>query len=104
MSDRKRVLICGVLFGYGGLEGHFLDLGRLLVENGAEVTFATRVANPDVLRMPVWREAPFNVLTTPFIQRGGRFSTAWAMRLDMVCGVSRTILEANWICSRRPRR
>jgi len=79
LPDRKRVLICGVLFGYGGLEGHFLDLGRLLVENGAEVTFATRVANPDILKMPVWRAAPFKVLTTPFIQRGGRFSTAWAM-------------------------
>jgi glycosyltransferase involved in cell wall biosynthesis len=68
-----------VIFGYGGLEGHFLDLGRLLVENGAEVTFATRVANPTVLNMPVWREAPFQVLTTPFINGGGRFSTAWAM-------------------------
>jgi hypothetical protein len=49
------------------------------VENDAEVTFATLVANPDVLKMPVWREAPFKVLTTPFIQRGGRFSTVWAM-------------------------
>jgi hypothetical protein len=29
------------------------------VENDAEVTFATLVANPDVLKMPVWREAPF---------------------------------------------
>jgi hypothetical protein len=42
------VLICGVIFGYGGLENHFLDLGKLLVENDAEVTFATRVANQDV--------------------------------------------------------
>jgi len=73
------VLICGTIFGYGGLEGHFLDLGKLLLENGAEVTFATRVANPDVLKMPVWRDAPFKVLTTPFIRRGGRFSTAWAL-------------------------
>ena len=48
MSDHKRVLICGVIFGYGGLENHFLDLGKLLVENDAEVTFATRVANQDV--------------------------------------------------------
>ena len=72
MSDHKRVLICGVIFGYGGLENHFLDLGKLLVENDAEVTFATRVANPEVLNMPVWRECRSKVLTTPFIQRGGR--------------------------------
>jgi len=56
-----------VIFGYGGLQDHFLDLGKLLVENGAEVTFATRLANPEVLKMPVWREAPFKVLTTQFI-------------------------------------
>jgi glycosyltransferase involved in cell wall biosynthesis len=79
LSDRKKVLICGVIFGYGGLEGHFLDLGRLLVENGAEVTFAARVANPQILKTPVWRDAPFKVLTTPFIHRGGRYSTAWAL-------------------------
>jgi hypothetical protein len=69
LSDHKKVLIFGVIFGYGGLECHFLDLDKLLVENDAEVTFATRVANPDVLKMPVWREAPFKVLTTPNSKR-----------------------------------
>lgn len=73
------MLICGVLIGYGGIEAHLLDLGKLLLENGAEVTFVTRFANPDVLDLRVWREAPFKVLKTPFIQQGGRFSTAWAM-------------------------
>lgn len=28
--------------------------------------------------MPVWRDAPFQVLATPFINRGGRLSTVWA--------------------------
>jgi hypothetical protein len=37
-----------------------------------KVTFATRVANSELLNMPVWREAPFKVLTTRFIQRGAR--------------------------------
>ena len=40
------------------------------LQNDAEVTFATRIANPDVLKMSVWREAPFKLLTALFILRG----------------------------------
>jgi hypothetical protein len=28
LSDHKKVLICGVILTYDGLEGHFLDLGN----------------------------------------------------------------------------
>ena len=76
----RRILINAQLYGAGGVETHLLNLSRLLVERGAEVTVASRIANPQTPLIRQRREIPVRLLTTPFARdvRYFRLSTAWA--------------------------
>jgi len=74
----KRVLICSQFLTVGGVETHIVNLCRLLVENGAEVTVVTRVVHPRVPAVDELRSLPVRFLATPF-RHGGRASTLWAM-------------------------
>jgi len=77
---RKRILVTARLYGAGGIETHLLNLSRLLVERGAEVTLVTRFANPQTPLVRVHREIPIRIFDTPFARdlRWFRLSTAWA--------------------------
>jgi len=77
----KRILINAPFYGAGGVESHLLNLCRLLVERGAEVTVAARIANPETPLLRLRREIPIRLLSTPFARdlRRLRFSTAWAL-------------------------
>lgn len=75
----KRILICSSVWMVGGLEIHNVNLSRLLVANGAEVTFVTRYAVPGSPAIDRLREVPVRFLTTPFAHRTSHLSTAWAM-------------------------
>jgi glycosyltransferase involved in cell wall biosynthesis len=84
IQPRKRILIATHLVSPpGGVEMHVLNLCRLLVEHGAEVTLATRFAKRDVPVIQQRRSIPIHWLSTPFYEiqnpRWRRFSTAWAM-------------------------
>ncbi|MFI5089787.1 MAG: glycosyltransferase family 4 protein [Terriglobales bacterium] len=74
-------MINAPLYGAGGVETHLLNLCRLLVERGAEVTVAARIANPETPLVRLRRHIPIRLLTTPFARdlRRFRFSTAWAV-------------------------
>lgn len=75
----KRILICSSVWMVGGLEIHNVNLSRLLVSAGAEVTLVTRYAvsgSPAIDRL---RAVPVRFLTTPFANRTSHLSTAWAM-------------------------
>jgi glycosyltransferase involved in cell wall biosynthesis len=63
----------------GGLEVHNVNLCRLLVANGAEVTFVTRYAVPGSPAIDRLRGIPVRLLATPFAHRASRLSTVWAM-------------------------
>ncbi len=75
----KRILICSSVWMVGGLEIHNVNLSRLLVSNGAEVTFVTRYALPGSPAIDRLRGVPVHFLTTPFANRTSHLSTAWAM-------------------------
>ena len=79
--NAKRILITARLYGAGGIETHLLNLSRLLVERGAEVTLVTRFANPQTPLLQMQRDIPIRVLATPFARdlRWFRLSTLWAM-------------------------
>jgi len=79
-GNPKRILINAQLYGAGGVETHLLNLSRLLVERGAEVTVAARIANPETPLIRERREIPVRLLTTPFARHARRFrlSTAWS--------------------------
>ena len=77
-SHRKRVLVCSNFLCVGGVETHIVNLCRLLVQNGAEVTVVSRVAHPGVPAVDELRLMPVRFLATPF-HHGGRASTLWAM-------------------------
>ncbi|MGO9209646.1 MAG: glycosyltransferase family 4 protein [Terriglobales bacterium] len=79
-AGSKRILVTAQLYGAGGVETHLLNLCRLLVERGAEVTVAARIANPETPLIRQRREIPIRLLATPFARdlRRFRFSTAWA--------------------------
>ena len=78
---RKRILITARFYGAGGIETHLLNLSRLLVERGAEVTIVTRFASPATPLVKLHREIPVRLLDTPFAHdlRWFRLSTVWAM-------------------------
>jgi len=80
-SARKRILIAARLYGAGGIETHLLNLSRLLVGRGAEVTLVARLADPRTPLVQVHREIPIRILDTPFAHdwRWFRLSTAWAL-------------------------
>ena len=92
VSQGKCVLINAQLYGAGGVETHLLNLARLLVERGAEVTVAARIANPETPLVRLRREIPIRLLTTPFAHdpRRLRLSTAWA------CAVWQFGLRSGW--------
>jgi len=77
----KRILITARLYGAGGIETHLLNLSRLLVGRGAEVTVVARLADPRTPLVQVHREIPIRIFATPFARdwRWFRLSTAWAM-------------------------
>ena len=77
----KRILMTARMYGAGGIETHFLNLSRLLVERGAEVTLVVRLADPQTPLVQMHREIPLRILDTPFARhwRWFRLSTAWAM-------------------------
>ena len=79
--EGKRILMTARLCGAGGVETHLLNLSRLLVEHGAEVTLVTRFGNPETPLMRTYREIPIDLRDTPFARdlRQLRLSTAWAM-------------------------
>src|ERR1039458_2657982 len=84
IQPRKRVLVATHLVSPpGGVEMHVLNICRLLVEHGAEVTLATRFAKRDVPVIQQRRSIPIHWLSTPFCEiqnpHWRRFSTAWAM-------------------------
>jgi len=81
MSTRRRVLITARLYGAGGVETHLVNLCRVLVEHGAEVTLVTRVARPEAPLVQLAGEIPTRLITTPFAGdlRWFRLSTAWAL-------------------------
>jgi glycosyltransferase involved in cell wall biosynthesis len=84
----KRILICSSVWMVGGLEIHNVNLSRLLVANGAEVTFVTRYAVPGSPAIDRLRDVPVRFLTTPFAKRTSHLSTAWAMAVwpQQLCG------------------
>ena len=75
------ILITARLYGAGGIETHLLNLCRLLVDSGAEVTFVTRVARPETPLVQLAREIPIRLISTPFANdlRWFRLSTVWAL-------------------------
>jgi glycosyltransferase involved in cell wall biosynthesis len=75
----QRILICSSVWMVGGLEIHNVNLSRLLVANGADVTFVTRYAVPGSPAIDRLRAVPVRFLTTPFANRTSHLSTAWAM-------------------------
>ncbi len=80
-NGRNRILINAALYGAGGVETHLLNLCRLLVERGAEVTVAARIANRETPLIRQRHEIPIRLVATPFARnlRRFRFSTAWAL-------------------------
>jgi len=72
------VLICSQFLTVGGVETHIVNLCRLLVQKGADVTVVSRVAHPGVPALDDLRSLPLRFLATPF-RHGGRASTLWAM-------------------------
>jgi glycosyltransferase involved in cell wall biosynthesis len=80
---RKRILITARLYGAGGIETHLLNLSRMLVGRGAEITLVTRFANPETPLVRASREIPVQIFDTPFARdlRWFRLSTAWAMTI-----------------------
>jgi glycosyltransferase involved in cell wall biosynthesis len=78
---RRHILITARLYGAGGIETHLLNLCRLLVDNGAEVTFVTRLARPETPLVQLAREIPIRLISTPFANdlRWFRLSTVWAL-------------------------
>src|SRR5215471_18796066 len=80
MVPRRKVLITARLYGAGGVETHLLNLCRLLVEHGAEVTLVTRYANPTAPLVQFAHEIPVRLITTPFAENLSwfRLSTGWA--------------------------
>jgi glycosyltransferase involved in cell wall biosynthesis len=83
MRAGKRVLINNRFVAAGGVESHLLNLCRMLVSRGAEVTVVSRVATSAAPLVRLHREIPVRFLTTPFAgnARWLRLSTAWAMAL-----------------------
>lgn len=81
MINRRRVLVTARLYGAGGIETHLLNLCRLLVQNGAQVTLATRYASKTVPLVRTAQDIPLRLIATPFSQnlKWFRFSTAWAL-------------------------
>lgn len=79
--EHKRILITARLYGAGGVETHLLNLCRLLVQQGAEVTLVSRVAQPTTPLVQVHQQIPLRLLTTPFAAdlRWFRLSTMWAI-------------------------
>lgn len=75
----KRILICSSVWMVGGIEIHNVNLSRLLVSAGAEVTFVTRYAVPGSPAIDRLRAVPVRFLATPFANRTSHLSTAWAM-------------------------
>ena len=63
---RKRILVTALLYGAGGIETHLLNLSRMLVERGAEITLVTRFANPETPLVRASREIPIRIFDTPF--------------------------------------
>ena len=80
---RKRVLINARLYGAGGSETHLLNLCRLLVQHGAEVTVVSRFARPETPLVQRRHEIPVRLVTTPFARQLSlfRLSTGWAMAM-----------------------
>src|SRR5437868_3616728 len=78
-KSQRRVLVSARLQDVGGVEIHVLNLCRWLVEQSAEVTFASRFvqrrARPIVEEL---RRNSVAVVTTPFAEQGDRRSTLWA--------------------------
>jgi len=77
----KRILISARLYAAAGIETHLLNLCRLLVREGANVTLACRIAHRDVPLVQAHREIGVRLIQTPFA-RNARFfkaSTAWAL-------------------------
>lgn len=77
----KRVLITARLYGAGGVETHLLNLCRLLVRNGAEITVVSRYAMGNVPLVRLAHDIPVRLITTPFAKnlKWFRLSTAWAL-------------------------
>jgi glycosyltransferase involved in cell wall biosynthesis len=77
---KPRILISARLYGPAGIETHLLNLCRLLVREGAEVTLACRIARKDVPLVQLHRELGVHLVRTPFANnvRLFRASTAWA--------------------------
>jgi glycosyltransferase involved in cell wall biosynthesis len=77
----KRVLITARLNGAGGVETHLLNLCRLLIQHGADVTLVSRCVNPETPLMRLRQEIPIRFISTPFAHdlRWFRLSTAWAL-------------------------
>ena len=78
---KKRVIIAAHLHGPGGVETHLLQLSRLLVQHGAEVTVVARTARSAIPLVEKHREIPIRLVTTPFSWSGRfpRACMAWAM-------------------------
>lgn len=78
---KHRILINARLNCAGGVETHLLNLCRLLVAHGAEVTLVSRCVNPETPLVRLRREIPIRFISTPFAQdlRLFRLSTAWAL-------------------------
>jgi glycosyltransferase involved in cell wall biosynthesis len=77
----KRVLLTARLYGAGGIETHILKLSQLLVENGVQVTVASRFARPDTPLVEMRKRIPIQLVSTPFAGslKWFRASTAWAL-------------------------
>ncbi len=78
---KKRILISANLYGAGGRETHLLKLCEALVDRGAEVTVACRVAARTTPLLDRAASIPVRVVSTPFAAnpRWLRLSTIWAL-------------------------
>jgi glycosyltransferase involved in cell wall biosynthesis len=79
----KRILISARLYAPAGIETHLLNLCRLLVSEGADVTLACRIAHANVPLFQLHKEIGVRVIDTPFARDSKLFraSTAWALTM-----------------------
>ncbi len=78
---KPRILISAHLYGPAGIETHLLNLCRLLIEHGADVTLATRIARPLTPLVKDHKKIGVRLISTPFAANSRllRCSTAWAL-------------------------
>lgn len=79
---KPKILISANFYGVGGRETHLVKLSEGLVQAGAEITIATRLATSSSKRIiDALKAVPVRFISTPFAASSGalKLSTLWAM-------------------------